>query len=474
MACAAKARRTPPADRGSGLCRCAAARGVPRRVAGCSAGAARAIAVLAALLVLLPAPARSARPRLGDTVAVNTHYGGVRGAVDEVALARLAAAGVARIRNDLDWAGIERTPGVYDFSAIDPLVEAAERAGLRLLLILDYGNALYGPPGAVVDATGRAAFAAFAAAAAARYAGRGIIWEVWNEPNVAQFWNGPGGIRPDPLAYAALVAAAAPAIRAADPDATILGGAVFIGLPAVIAALGGVGGIDFLRAIIGAGVLEHVDGLSIHAYRAEAPETLAADVATIRAAMGRRARRRLLWVSEWGYSTYDSTAPPTGLNFLPAVSEARQASWDARMLLSDFALGVVGTVIYQDRDPVPADPGNIEAHWGLMHGDLTPKPSYDALAALGTIVGHARFVRRLRLPAGQHGLVFRRRDRTRVVALWAEAPATWELRARGRGTAVLARDGTPLALPGLARGAALALAPDDGPVYLIGRIAVGR
>jgi hypothetical protein len=442
---------------------------------GSAAGAAwavRALVAMTAAIALLPGVASAARLRLADTVAVNTHYGGVRGVVDEAALARLAAAGVARIRNDLDWAGVERTPGVYDFSAIDPLVDAAERAGLRLLLILDYGNALYGPPGAVVDRAGRAAYAAFAAAAAARYAGHGVIWEIWNEPNVPQFWTGPGGIRPDPLAYAALVAAAAPAIRAADPDATILAGAAFIGIPELIAAIGGVGGTDFLRAIIAAGVLEHVDGLSIHSYRAEAPETLAADVATIRAAMGPRARRRPLWVSEWGYSTYDPTVPPTGLNFLPAVSEARQASWYARMLLSDFALGLAGTVIFQDRDPEPADPGNIEAHWGLMHGDLTPKPSYDALATLDAIIGDARYVRRLRLCPGEHALVFLRRDGTPIVALWAESDATWQVRAHGRGGAVLARDGTLLALPDLDRGATLSLAPDDGPIYLVGQLEI--
>jgi hypothetical protein len=432
----------------------------------------RAIIALAALLILAPQAARAARrPQLLDTITVNTHYGGIRGAVDEQALARLAAAGVTRIRNDLDWAGVETTPGVYDFSAIDPLVEAADNAGLRLLFILDYGNALYGPTGAVVDEPGRAAFAAFAAAAAARYAGRGVIWELWNEPNLPQFWSGPDGIGPDPLAYAALVATAAPAIRAADPDATILAGAVFMGFPQLIVALGGVGGMDFLRAIIDAGVLQQVDGLSIHAYRAGAPETLASDVTAIRAAMGRRPRRRLLWVSEWGYSTYDPTVPATGLNFLPAVSEPRQASWDVRMLLSDYELGLAGTVIFKDRDASPADPGNIEANWGLMYGDLTPKPSYDAVAALSTIVGDARYRHRRRLPEGQHGLVFRR-NHSRLVALWTEAPATWVLRARRPDAVVLDRDGTALTLSGLDRGATFSLEPDDGPIYLIGRIRI--
>jgi hypothetical protein len=60
------------------------------------------------------------------------------------------------------------------------------------------------------------------------------------------------------------------------------------------------------------------------------------------------------------------------------------------------------------------------------------------------------------------------------VALWAEQRAVWRLRARGRRPRVLARDGRDVTPSGLAArgGALLALEPDDGPVYLVGRIGV--
>ena len=60
----------------------------------------------------------------------------------------------------------------------------------------------------------------------------------------------------------------------------------------------------------------------------------------------------------------------------------------------------------------------------------------------------------------------------RVVALWAEQRGVWRLLARERQARILARDGRDLTPPALAHGAILALDPDDGPVYLIGRIAV--
>jgi hypothetical protein len=45
---------------------------------------------------------------------------------------------------------------------------------------------------------------------------------VWNEPNAATFWN-PS---PDPAAYTQLLQAAYPAIKAADPNGTVIGGVV--------------------------------------------------------------------------------------------------------------------------------------------------------------------------------------------------------------------------------------------------------
>ena len=101
--------------------------------------------VVVVLLAVVREPAHAARlgrlrrPPIGGTVAVNTSYGAPREPLEPAALARLAAAGVRRIRNDLDWASIERTPGVYDFATpgFDALVAAAEAAGLRLIFILD-------------------------------------------------------------------------------------------------------------------------------------------------------------------------------------------------------------------------------------------------------------------------------------------------------------------------------------------------
>jgi hypothetical protein len=102
----------------------------------------------------------------------------------------LAAAGFKWVRMDFTWAGTEREKGVYDFSAYDRLDAHLDKHKLRALFILDYGNKLYEPDGSSPHTDeSRAAFARWAAAAVAHFKGKGYLWELWNEPNIAQFWN---------------------------------------------------------------------------------------------------------------------------------------------------------------------------------------------------------------------------------------------------------------------------------------------
>jgi beta-glucosidase/6-phospho-beta-glucosidase/beta-galactosidase len=114
-----------------------------------------------------------------DGLGVNIHFTGAP-ARD---LDMIQAAGFKFIRMDFAWSAVEREKGVYDFKAYDELTEALAKRGIRALYILDYGNGLYESEQSVRTEDGRQAFARFAAAAAARYRGRGILWELWNEPN---------------------------------------------------------------------------------------------------------------------------------------------------------------------------------------------------------------------------------------------------------------------------------------------------
>ena len=153
-----------------------------------------------------------------DGLGVNIHFtDGVANAQD---LNMIQAAGGKFVRMDCVGTGIETTAGQYNWAGFGrgSLVNACTARGIRVLYILDYGNNLYGSD--PTSAAWRPAFANFAAAAAGHYRGGSSIWEVWNEPD------GSTGLNSDANTYMAIAEKTIPAMRAADPNCTIVGPAV--------------------------------------------------------------------------------------------------------------------------------------------------------------------------------------------------------------------------------------------------------
>lgn len=143
----------------------------------------------------------------------------------------LRAHGMDGARDGLRWHLIERTPGVYDWSSVRPMLAAARRTGITVIWdLLHYGapDGLNLFSAAFVDRF--AAFAGAAARLAREETGRPGLYTPVNE---ISFWawaggdtgglnpfrTGRGGEFKRQLVRAALAATAA--IRAADPDATI-------------------------------------------------------------------------------------------------------------------------------------------------------------------------------------------------------------------------------------------------------------
>jgi hypothetical protein len=162
----------------------------------------------------------------------------------EAALDRAERLGVTRLRVNVLWsrvvahAAANKPPQSvdYDWHAIDTLIVAAARHGIRLQLTLAgpaprwaTGNHRIG----IVRPDSRA-FARFAGAAARHFAGRVDRYAIWNEPNWHTWlqpsascrhgqW-GPGCDRRLASLYRALYRRASIAIRHADPAAEVLFG----------------------------------------------------------------------------------------------------------------------------------------------------------------------------------------------------------------------------------------------------------
>ena len=281
----------------------------------------------------------------GHDVGVNVEF--YREAYEQAEL--MAAAGIRWVRIDLAWSAAERAPGQYDFRLWERFLDAFEPRGIRTLFILDYGNEIYEAGFPPSTESGRAGFASFAGAAARHFRGR-AAWEIWNEPNLPQWWIGS----PDPAAYVALARAAATEIRRGDPDAWILG-----------PSLGG-GTFDFpyLEATFALGLLDVVDAVSVHPYGAASPEDAAGFYDEVRRRIAHHAPGRAvpIVVSEWGY-------PVEGLG------AEGQADFLARALAVNERAGIPLTIWFNWQEPIT--PWH---SFGLLDVRGEPKPSYYALA----------------------------------------------------------------------------------------------
>jgi hypothetical protein len=278
---------------------------------------------------------------------------------------------------DLNWGGTERERGKYDFGAYDKLVQAIEPHGIRAILILDYSNRLYDGGASPHTDDGREAMARWVVAAAKHFAGKGIIFEMWNEPNIG-FWKP----RPNADDYAKLAVAVGKAMRTGAPDELYVG-------PATSTI-----DLKFLETCFKAGCLEYWDAVSVHPYRQSGPETVEAEYRKLRALIARYAPRGKaipIISGEWGYSTG-----------WKGFDEARQGKYLPREFLVNLCNDVPVSIFYDWHDD-GTDPKESEHHFGTVRNAYVkdrepvyePKPSYVAMKELATELGGLAFNKRL-------------------------------------------------------------------------------
>jgi hypothetical protein len=176
-------------------------------------------------------------------------------------LDEMQSIGVNSVRFMIPWAGVEPSNGVYNFKQIDAIVSAANARGISVIGLLDSTPgwaaqkgtpAISGPPAS--DAT----FAAFASKLATRYKGEIAGYEIWDEPNSKTFWS----TGPNPAAYTALLKAAYTAIKAADPKAVVIAGA----LSSIGTSKTSMDPVTFLKDMYAAGAKGYFNELSFHPY----------------------------------------------------------------------------------------------------------------------------------------------------------------------------------------------------------------
>lgn len=330
-------------------------------------------------------------------LGVNIHFTGAP-AKD---LDMIRDAGFKFIRTDFKWDFIERSKGQYDFSQYDQLVNGLKSRGMRALFILDYNNPVYGVSwnSGVTSSANITAFANFAKAATAHYKGQGVVWELWNEPNGNGFWS-PS---PNTSEYVNFAKGVIPAMRAGDPDAAILAPAVSM--------------VDlaYLEGCFQKGLLPLVDAVTIHPYRYESPESIAAEIQKVKALIAKYNPSNPnipVLTSEWGYHA---------VTLWGGMSETVQGKFLPRMFLHNMMLGNALSIWYDWRND-GTDPNNAEHNYGVVRNDYSIKPAYQAMQKLNQAIGGMRFEKRLSSASSDYLLQFTNGTKT-TVAAWTTGSA---------------------------------------------------
>jgi Cellulase (glycosyl hydrolase family 5) len=202
----------------------------------------RSLLVLAAaggLAVAGPAQAMAAEAGVGVNQADAVQIGAVR------------SLGAHWVRMFVSWRTLQPTPAPVATSALASFEALFSELPAGTKVILDVVDSPqwetgsgdeHAPPARPRD------YATFVASLAARWGTRVAAYEIWNEEDEPRWWTGA----PDPAGYAALLKATYPAIKAADPSATVV--------------LGGLTGNDysFLEGVYQAGGKGSFDAVGVH------------------------------------------------------------------------------------------------------------------------------------------------------------------------------------------------------------------
>lgn len=268
-------------------------------------------------------------------------------------LALMARSGVESLRAAVYWSRLQPAPGRLELGPLDALVVAAARNGITVLPTVLGAPGWAELPGRGPELQGRiggrllrvykvgvprdpADYGRFLAVLAARYGPRGSIWaqnprllrrpirewQVWNEPDLPQFWT--PRFAPS---YVRLLRAARVALRAVDPGARI----VLAGLATNI--VGGVVRTTWrsLQEIYDAGGRGLFDAVSVHPY-SESVGNMVLTLRRVREIMRRAGDSRVpLAITEFGWSSRFGARGARRQSTLVADSFARLAALRRRL-----------------------------------------------------------------------------------------------------------------------------------------------
>ena len=356
------------------------------------------------------APAPAAQPSGSFAYGFNAIlYGQGSGWQDRRRVLELSkGAGVYWIRQQVRWMDLHGPPGSecanVCWGELDNIVRDASDAGVKLLISVVAAPS-WATPNGLNGLPARAHFADFnffMGAMAARFKGRVQAYEIWNEQNLAH--ENAGRVAGADL-YMDMLVGASDAIKAADPDALVVSGAPSSTETNVSTIA--LSDLTFLRQMFAdPRFRSHVDIVGAHpGGAANPPDALWPDrpgpgpgwvnsrefyfrrVEDVRRVMVESGLGDMhVWITEFGWATRNNTP---GYGYGNNISLQKQAQWIVRafqMGRTDYAPWVSGMFLWQLNFAVPWKYNGNELHeqasFGVLNGDWSPRPAYEAIKAM--------------------------------------------------------------------------------------------
>lgn len=259
-------------------------------------------------------------------------------------------------------------------------------------------------------------WAQFVRAMVRRYGDRVDVWEIWNEPDLWNwFWTG------SVADYAQLLKVGYLAVKAEDPEATVLfAGLAYWANPTYYVAV-----LDAIAAMPNAGAHNYYfDVMSLHLY--SSIYTIRPVAAGMQAAMTARVGPHPIWLTEAGVPLWDE-APADPANRLNRATAEEAAAYMIEAFAEARAAGIDKFIVFRTHDDNQGM--GASGPFGLIRDDGTLRPAYVAYQVAATYLhGENQVTHPGVTSQGIQRVTFWGTPRGRVDVLWntTNAPVTYD------------------------------------------------
>jgi polysaccharide biosynthesis protein PslG len=308
-------------------------------------------------------------PQRVNPVCVSSHIIGSSKADVNKQATLMQQAGVKWVRFDFTWGNMEQTKGVYNWSNYDYIVNELNSKGMHVIaLVTQWGSPTWertDPTNYWSPAKDPTDFGIFVQALATHYKGKISLYEIGNEPNLAQFWPPV----PDVQAYTQLLITGYNGVKAADPTNKVISAGL---------SLDDDGGMTYLQDMYNDGAKNHFDYLGFHPYSWPFSPDLGygrglsslADIKTILTRNGDSSKQII--ATEFGWPSETASG---------GVDEATQANY-INLMYQNIEYGnyqyvpIACVYDFVDDGTDKTDPEN---NFGVVKNNYSLKPAYSTL-----------------------------------------------------------------------------------------------